>query len=286
MSTTTPRRMFADLELARRIERTSGLSCSAFAETRCRLSPSTAAEWIEVAGVRAVYDGVESPITQTFGLGIHQPAGQSDFDMIEQFYFARNAATMHEVCPLADASTLEHLYQRDYRPIEYSSVLFLPLKELKEKWEPSGTVNPLIKTRLVAKHELERFAEIAALGWQSEFPTATTLIRELATVSANSSGCYPFVAEMNGRWIATGSVWILEGVADLAGASTIEEARNQGAQSALLTTRLNFAAEMGCEISTMGALPGSKSQRNAERRGFRIAYTRTKWCRLMPFPLR
>jgi len=27
----------------------------------------------------------------------------------------------------------------------------------------------------------------------------------------------------------------------------------------------------------MGALPGSGSQRNAERHGFRIAYTRTKW---------
>jgi hypothetical protein len=27
----------------------------------------------------------------------------------------------------------------------------------------------------------------------------------------------------------------------------------------------------------MGALPGSNSQRNAERNGFQIAYTRTKW---------
>jgi hypothetical protein len=27
----------------------------------------------------------------------------------------------------------------------------------------------------------------------------------------------------------------------------------------------------------MVALPGSASQRNAERQGFRIAYTRTKW---------
>ena len=27
----------------------------------------------------------------------------------------------------------------------------------------------------------------------------------------------------------------------------------------------------------MGALPGSASQRNGERHGFRIAYTRIKW---------
>jgi hypothetical protein len=28
----------------------------------------------------------------------------------------------------------------------------------------------------------------------------------------------------------------------------------------------------------MVAAPGSDSQRNAERAGFRVAYTRTKWC--------
>jgi hypothetical protein len=48
-------------------------------------------------------------------------------------------------------------------------------------------------------------------------------------------------------------------------------------QTALLKTRLGFAAEMGCNVAVMGALPGSDSQRNAERQGFRIAYTRTKW---------
>jgi hypothetical protein len=40
---------------------------------------------------------------------------------------------------------------------------------------------------------------------------------------------------------------------------------------------LKFAAEKGCKIAMMGALPGSQSQRNAEKNGFRIAYTRTKW---------
>jgi hypothetical protein len=30
-------------------------------------------------------------------------------------------------------------------------------------------------------------------------------------------------------------------------------------------------------MALMGALPGNSSQRNAERHGFRIAYTRVKW---------
>jgi hypothetical protein len=46
---------------------------------------------------------------------------------------------------------------------------------------------------------------------------------------------------------------------------------------ALLDARLRYAAAKGCKIAMMGALPGSQSQRNAEKQGFRIAYTRIKW---------
>ena len=72
-------------------------------------------------------------------------------------------------------------------------------------------------------------------------------------------------------------LFIYEDVAILAGASTIPEGRRQGAQLALLDARLNYAAEHGCKIAIMGASPGSQSQRNAEKNGFHIAYTRTKW---------
>jgi hypothetical protein len=70
---------------------------------------------------------------------------------------------------------------------------------------------------------------------------------------------------------------ICEGVALLAGASTVPEARKQGAQLALLDSRLSYAAENGCDLAMMCTLPGTASQRNAERQGFRIAYTRIKW---------
>jgi len=40
--------------------------------------------------------------------------------------------------------------------------------------------------------------------------------------------------------------------------------------------------ENGCDIAMMRALPGSASQRNAERQGFRIAYTRIKWSQNRP----
>ena len=45
----------------------------------------------------------------------------------------------------------------------------------------------------------------------------------------------------------------------------------------LLEERLRYGASHGCTVAMMVTQPGSGSQRNAERHGFRIAYTRTKW---------
>ena len=62
--------IFADLSLARRLERAEARSNASFVEAHARLRPDSGAEWIEVAGAYAMFDGVHSPCTQTFGLGI------------------------------------------------------------------------------------------------------------------------------------------------------------------------------------------------------------------------
>ena len=48
-------------------------------------------------------------------------------------------------------------------------------------------------------------------------------------------------------------------------------------QAALLHERMRYAAENGCDLAMMVAEAGSNSQRNAERTGLRVAYTRVKW---------
>ena len=40
---------------------------------------------------------------------------------------------------------------------------------------------------------------------------------------------------------------------------------------------MNYALEHGCDLAMMVAEAGSDSQRNAERQGFQVAYTRIKW---------
>ena len=59
---------FADHSLSRRLERAEGYACAQFAESRRRLFPNSGVAWIECASAYAVFDGVDSRITHTFGL--------------------------------------------------------------------------------------------------------------------------------------------------------------------------------------------------------------------------
>jgi GNAT superfamily N-acetyltransferase len=70
---------------------------------------------------------------------------------------------------------------------------------------------------------------------------------------------------------------IHEGAALFGGSSTVPELRRRGLQASLLQERMSYAFEHGCDLAMMVAEAGSNSQRNAERKGFRVAYTRMKW---------
>ena len=261
---------FIDLTLARRLERTEARINAAFVESRARLDPAVGARWSDVGGTFAMFDGAGSPLTQTFGLGLFTDTTDEELDAIERFFRDRGADVFHEVSPLADSSLLQRLPPRGYVPIELTSVMFRPI-EARSEGEQG------VKARLIEPDEANRWARTAARGWSSESEDLAEFMYALGSVSARAESTFCFLAERNGEAIGAGALGIVDDVALLAGASTVPEGRRQGAQRALLETRLRFAHERGCTLAMMCAAPGSASQRNAERQGFRIAYTRMKW---------
>lgn len=263
---------FADLELARRLERTEARSNAGFVEARAQAFPNVGAEWIEVAGTYAMFDGAASPVTQTFGLGMFEPLTAEHLQKLEQFFFERGADAFHEVCPLADPSTFELLSERGYKPIEFSNVLYQPITADLRLDAPR---NEQIRVRVINDDEVDVWAQTVFEGW-SEFTEVADFLRDLGQVQARSKAL-SFLAELDRKPIAAGVLSITGDIALLAGASTIPSARRQGAQLALLEERLRYGASHGCTVAMMVTQPGSGSQRNAERHGFRIAYTRTKW---------
>ena len=259
-----------DLALVRRLERAEGATNAAFIEARARIEPASVAQWRSVGGVYAMFDGADSPLTQTFGLGIFEEAEDRQFQVLERFFIERRAPVMHEVSPYISVATLARLTERGYRPIELSTVLV-------RSTSMGARADSPIAVREIASPERELWANIGAEGWSSESPELAAFVESFGRIITRAENVHCFLAEAGGTPIATGALSIQDGVALLAGASTIPGGRRLGAQRALLEERLRFAASRGADLAMMVAQPGSGSQRNAERQGFSVVYTRTKW---------
>jgi GNAT superfamily N-acetyltransferase len=259
-----------DLQLARRLEGAEAAANVAFVEARARLDSGVGATHARIAGVSAMFDGPESPLTQTFGLGVLGVPSTAEFEALEAFFLRLSAPVHHEVSPLAPPEVLAALVARGYAPVEMSTVLVRP------------TIAPAIASHRIGAREIRPeegplWSRTAAEGWASESFELAAFVEAFGRIITQSENVHCFLAELDGQPVAAGALSISGDTALLAGASTVPAARRQGAQLALLAARLEYASSRGASLAVMVAQPGSASQRNAERQGFRTAYTRTKW---------
>ena len=77
--------LFADHAPAQRMEAAEGDACAQFARARKRLFSHCDSATMKCAGADVVFDGIDAPTTQTFGIGMFQPLTSSDLDQIEHF---------------------------------------------------------------------------------------------------------------------------------------------------------------------------------------------------------
>lgn len=183
MASTTP--PLADLTLARLLERAEAASSARFVEARRRHAEDSRAEWNERGGAVALYDGADSPVTQTFCLGLFEPATPNLLDELELFFFERGSAAHHEVSPLAGIECFELLQQRGYTLVELSSVMYRTLEEAPAA--PEG-----VRVTLVQPGEEDLWAQISADGWRDVGPELYEWIRQIgeATARKEESPCF------------------------------------------------------------------------------------------------
>jgi GNAT superfamily N-acetyltransferase len=266
---------FADADLSRRLERAEGYACAQYAAARQRLWPDCGSTWMDHAGAFVVFDGPDSPVTQTFGLGLREPLTGAVLDVIEPFFFSRDTPVQHEISPHAGVPAIDLLCTRGYRPIEVSSVMWQAVQPVPPEQRAD------VRVRTIGPDDSTLWSEINVRGWSYEHPELASMLRDIGTVATAREGSVCFLAEIDGIPGAAGVLCVHEGIALFGGSTTVPELRRRGLQAALLRERMRHARAHGCDLAMIVAAPGSDSQRNAERAGFRIAYTRTKW-RLQP----
>jgi len=262
--------IYAGLDLARRLEAADALIGVACAEAQHRLNPESGATVLEVGGGFAIFVGVESPLTHAVGLGMRGAVPAGEMDRMERFYSALHAPVSVDLCPLADASLLDLLGARGYRVTEFNNVLVRAL--------PGAEIEPVeMPVRLAGVDAGSDGEQIWTLTVGRGFLEKDDLTAEELDVGRTvwhmpGSRCY--LAFSGGRAGAAAAMSIDAGLATLFADGTAPGFRGAGLQGALIRERLRAAAAEGCDLATAATLPGSVSQRNYERNGFRVAYTK------------
>jgi GNAT superfamily N-acetyltransferase len=267
---------FVDMELARRLELaghpdwTDDGTQGPDIPTRGRAESAR----ITVGGGIAEFRGINSPVTQAEGLGLNGPVSEEDLERLEGFFRSRGSAVFTEVCPMADQSFIEALGKRSYRVIEFSNMLMREISE-HEKFPPPA---PDVTIRPAELGESRLFAETVSRGFSEHFEPTDELISTIQEFFTGV-GLTPYLAFLDGKLAGGGTLGIRKRVAGLFGTSTLPEFRKRGIQSALIAARLEIGRSAGCDVAMSITLPASGSQRNLERQGFRVVYTRTKFTR-------
>ena len=259
--------MFVGLALARRLEMTHAWRGVKYARAQLVWRSETNCTVEAVAGGFAIYAGDESPLNRAVGLGLHGPVTRADLESVEQFYLSRQAAPRLDLCPLADPSLLDLLSQNGYRLEHFFNVLARPLSD----GDISLSIEILVTQAM--PEEAELWICTTAQGFtENDNPPQTDL--DILTPNFHSQDATCFLARIEGQPAGGGAMFIHEGVVELGGASTRSAFRKRGVQIALLQARLAAARKAGCDLAMSMTGPGSDSQRNIERAGFRLAYTK------------
>jgi GNAT superfamily N-acetyltransferase len=268
--------LFCDLALAERVERVDAQLVAGASTAAHRRRDDGQGFLMPLAGGVASFAEPDSPFNKVAGLGFGGVPDPAALDEVERAYAARGAPVQVELPHVADPAVGALLTGRGYRLESFENVLGRALGGEPERVDPPG-----VEIRPSGDEEFDAWLDVAAdavahpdiqgVPWHEEFPREVYRNAERDMARA---GVVRYAAVRDGVLAGGAGLRIAEGVAQFAGAATAPAHRRRGIQAALLSARLAHATAAGCDVAVIVTQPGSKSQQNAQARGFDLLYTR------------
>jgi hypothetical protein len=261
---------FVDKALARRFESCEEMPQVMYARMFQKTRPEIGAAEEAICGGHMIFAGLGSPIGRATGVGLDRPLTAEDLDRVEAFYRQHNAPSQVDLCPLHEPAVFELFKERGYGIAELNNVLYRKLEAAENFPEaPAGCE--------IRPSRLEEADAAGAIVERAFFPDgAPEAFAGLIAPFYQMEGALAFVARVAGKLVACGTGLVIpeHRVFALCGAGTMLEFRGRGLQTALLRARMAAAVRAGCEYAVVVTQGGTTSQRNAERLGFRVAYSK------------
>jgi GNAT superfamily N-acetyltransferase len=255
---------------ARRMEAAEEYGALRYAQAIQPLHPEWGSIWEQFRGGHLVFVARHSMVGRAHGLGFAGPITPQDIEHIEKFYFDREYDAQVDVCPYAHPSLFESLKERGFQVAEFNQTLARWIRPTEQFEKPS--LNRL-EIRAVKPEEAPAWSRMLAHVFMGEHaPQYESFFEPWAW------GAHPLTlaAFAGGKMVAgCGGVIVPEHkMAGFFGAAALSEHRGQGIQAAFMQERLRLTQEAGCDLAVTLTMPGTTSQRNAERAGFSTAYTK------------
>lgn len=263
---------FVDVLTAARLEMAQAWRATHYARARLEQQPDPQGDTLTIGGAQVIYAGATAPVNRAIGVGMAEPASIPTLEAIEEFYAVRRAPVRIDLCPLADAALVKLLAGRGYALERFSTILAARLPAAE------SAAPPEVRVTQATPAEAQRWLTVVAQGFdEQDQPQEATL--QVLYPNFFAANAHAFFAWIGNEPAGGGGMYLHGGVAELGGASTRLAYRKRGVQAALLQQRMAAAYSLGCDLAMVMTTPGTVSQRNVQRAGFAVAYTKVTMAR-------
>ncbi|MBD3165650.1 GNAT family N-acetyltransferase [bacterium] len=217
---------------------------------------------------------------QAIGVGMEEEISEEMLEDLEQRFIARSLPARTTITPFTDPGFARLLQDRGWRIETWMNVLVCPLDE-EEEFEEGEFEADGVEVREIDPEEFGLWARTIAEAFTT-VETGAASTPEYYAWFEEFDSARMYMGYVNGKVAGAGVLVMLDDVVFLSGAGTLEEFRRKGVQTVLLRRRMEDAIDEGATLALFLSVPGSPSQRNAERLGFEVAYTRVYMKKSLP----
>ena len=256
-------------ELAQRLELAEAADAAACAEAACQIDDERCAAVASAAGGFLTFCGPASPLTHAVGVGMLGPVTVEEIEQIEDFFVSRDAPVTIDVTPHTHTSVRDMLNDRGYRISDFSNVLVRAVRQ--DESPPQYPSRAQVRTARASESELYARTVVSGFLSRQDLNDEELIIGKILFGMPHAT---PLFAEMDNEIAGGCGLSIRKNLASCFGDSTLPVFRGNGVHTAMICARIAEAIKSGCDLMTAGTQPGSQSQRNYQRLGFTVAYSK------------
>ncbi|MEL6406967.1 MAG: hypothetical protein AAFR81_21530 [Chloroflexota bacterium] len=196
-------------------------------------------------------------------------------DLLEEiitWYREQDVQYRVEIIPhLTDEALLRELFRLGLAPAEFNTVFYA-----RPPSDPQS-LPAEVEVKTYVDDDLEAFATLFTTLYSDLSVSQKDALRIETLARHSQPGWRCYLAWVGGELGAWSRMYIRGNTASFSGAMSLPKYRQRGLQAALLRQRKLDAKALGCNLFVSQATPGTTSQRNMERAGFRVAYNKVRW---------